>query len=108
MAAAFLLAAYVFDCDAMATPQQAMQCCQSMPCSSEAHHDQDCCKTMPTMHASFVQPASAHGARFSLDLLAVLPAQLESSAPALPIGSVAALCHAPPIFHILSLTPLRI
>lgn len=108
IAAAFLLAAYVFDCDAMATPEQAMQCCQSMPCSSEAHHDQDCCNTMPTMHAPFVQTASAHGAGFSLELLAVLPAPVESIAVVLPIGSVGAHSHAPPIPDFSSPTPLRI
>jgi hypothetical protein len=108
MAAAFLLAAYVFDCDAMATPEQAMQCCQSMPCSSETHHDQDCCKTMPTMHAPFVQPASAHGGGFSLELLAVLPAPVESIVVVLPIGSVATHCHTPPIPDFSSPTPLRI
>jgi hypothetical protein len=30
------LAAYAFDCGAAANPEQAMQCCNSMPCSSGA------------------------------------------------------------------------
>jgi hypothetical protein len=46
---ALVLGAYAFDCEAATTPEQAMQCCKSMLCSSHGHHGQDCCKTMPTM-----------------------------------------------------------
>ena len=45
------LAAYALDCVGMTTPEQAMQCCNSMRCPSHDHHGQDCCKTMPTMHS---------------------------------------------------------
>src|SRR5260370_16928816 len=55
------LAAYAFDCSAAATPEQAMQCCNAMHCSSHGHHGQDCCKTMPSTHGPFVQVASVHG-----------------------------------------------
>jgi hypothetical protein len=57
------LAAYVVDCSGMTTPAEAMNCCQSMPCSSSSH-SQQCCETMPQMHAPFVQPPSAHGLSF--------------------------------------------
>jgi hypothetical protein len=36
-ALAVALAAYAFDCGALGTPEQAMQCCNSMPCSSHGH-----------------------------------------------------------------------
>ena len=54
------LAAYAFDCGAATTPEQAMKCCDSMSCSSHGHHAQDCCKTMPAMHAAFGSP-TIHG-----------------------------------------------
>ena len=66
------VASYAFDCGATATPEQAMECCNSMPCSSQGHHGQDCCKTMPAMHAPFVQPSSVHGISYSPVVVAVL------------------------------------
>jgi hypothetical protein len=106
------LTAYAFDCAGMTTPEQAMQCCNSMPCPSQGHHGQDCCKTMEMAHAPFLQPASlhssGHGSGFSLHVLAVLaasvgPIRLESMA----IG-VAACSHAPPLSYSPPATPLRI
>jgi len=63
------LAAYAFDCGAMTTPEQAMQCCASMPCAPHGHDGQNCCKSMPSMHAPFVQSAVVHS---SLDVRAVV------------------------------------
>ena len=71
------LAAYVVDCSGMPTPDEAMKCCQSMPCSSSGH-SQECCKTMSQMHAPFVQPPSTHGVSFALNVTAVLPVFQES------------------------------
>jgi len=106
---AIALAMYAFDCLAMSTPEQAMQCCDSMPCSSHGHqYSQECCKTMPSMHAPFLQPASAQGPSFSPVFVAVLPRfnasqRLDSSA-----GVPTAHCHAPPISQIAASSPLRI
>jgi hypothetical protein len=62
------LAAYGSDCLVTSTPDEAMQCCHRMPCSSHGHqHSHDCCKTMPSMHAPFVKADSAHGAQVSLE-----------------------------------------
>ena len=59
---AFALAGYVVDCAPMASSDEAMQCCETMPCSSQsAEHSQNCCETMPSMHAPFVQAAATHG-----------------------------------------------
>jgi len=106
---AIALAAYAFDCLAMATPEQAMQCCDSMPCSSPGHqHSQECCKTMPSMYAPFLQPASAHGLSFSLVFVAVLPAFNASQGLDFSAGVLTAHCHAPPISQIAASSPLRI
>ena len=102
------LAAYAFDCGAMTTPEQAMQCCNSMPCSSQGHHGQDCCKTMPAMHAPFVQPSLVHGIPYSTVVVAVLktsdqPHGVDSSA-----STIAEHAHAPPIGYSSAPLPLRI
>src|SRR6516225_7929003 len=94
---AILLGVYAFDCDTMTTPEQAMQCCNSMPCSPQAHHGEDCCKSMPSMHSPFVQVSALHGADFSLHMLEMLPTSIEFSSPTSTASSIAALCHAPPI-----------
>src|ERR1700741_3055495 len=77
-ALALALAVYAFDCGAMTTPEQAMQCCDSMPCSSQAHHGQDCCKPMPAMHAPFVQLSFGHNVPYSPVLVAALTTLDES------------------------------
>ena len=100
------LAAYAFDCGAATTAEQAIQCCNSMPCSSHGHHAQDCCKTMPAMHAPFVQPSSGHGVYSFHVAFAVLPATDKAHAVDSTRGAVAAHCHAPPISY--APLPLRI
>jgi hypothetical protein len=105
---AIALAAYAFDCGAATTPEQAMQCCNSMPCSSHGHDGQDCCNTMAAMHAPFVQPSSLLGVSFSPVVLAVLPAVGESLAVDSSNRLIAADCHAPPILYLPAPLPLRI
>jgi hypothetical protein len=106
---AIALAVYAFDCLAMSTPEQAMQCCDSMPCSSHGHqHSQECCKTMPSMHAPFVQPASTHGSSFTLVFVAALATFNASHGLYSPAGVLTAHCHAPPISQIAASSPLRI
>ena len=102
------LAAYAFDCGAATTPEQAMQCCNSMPCSSHGHHEQDCCKIMPTMRAPFVQPSSAHRVSYSPVVFGLLPQTSESIALGSSNRTIAALCHAPPIRSAPTPIPLRI
>jgi hypothetical protein len=93
------LAAYALDCGAAMTPEQAMQCCQSTPCSSQAHHEQDCCKTMPGMHAPFVPPSSLPGVSSSYAVVAVLPAADTSANFDSLSRTIAAHSHAPPVFY---------
>ena len=106
---AIALAVYAFDCLAMSTPEQAMQFCDSMPCSSHGRqHSQECCKTMPSMHAPFVQPASAHALNFSPIFVAVLAAFSASQVSDSLSNVLTAQCHAPPVPQAAALSPLRI
>lgn len=105
---AVVLAAYALDCGAVTTPEQAMHCCNSMPCSPHGHRGQDCCKTMPTMRAPFVQPANVHGVSYSPVVFAVLPVAGESLALVSSNRVVAVHCHAPPILYAPAPLPLRI
>src|ERR1700746_1162756 len=59
------LATFALDCAGMTTPEQAMQCCNSMHCPSHGHHGQDCCKTMPNIHSAIGQPTSVHSVSYS-------------------------------------------
>ena len=102
------LAAYALDCGAVTTPEQAMHCCNSMPCSSHGHRGQDCCKAMPTVRAPFVQDSSVHGVSFSPLVFAVLPATDKSHAVDSSNCVIAAYCHAPPIGYASTPLPLRI
>jgi hypothetical protein len=103
------LAAYAFDCPAMSTPDEAMQCCDSMPCPSQGHeHSEDCCKTMTVMHAPFVQPHSVSGVSFSLVLLAILPGVSDFHGFDISVQALEANSHAPPIPQTAAPIPLRI
>jgi hypothetical protein len=102
------LAAYAFDCWAATTPEQAMQCCNSMPCSSQGHHGQDCCKTMPAMHAPFVQPSLVHGIPYSPVVVAVLTTPDQFHGEDSSASTIAEHSHAPPIGYSSAPPPLRI
>src|SRR5437660_1022667 len=96
-------ATYAFDCLAMSTPDAAMHC------SSHGHrHSQECCKTIPAVHAPFVQPASAYALSFSPVFVAVLPGFNASQVIDTPSKVLTAHCHAPPIPQAASPSPLRI
>jgi hypothetical protein len=102
------MASYAMDCGAMLTVEQAMQCCDTMPCATHgSDHSQECCKTMPSMHTSFVQPA-ARGLSFSLVFVALLPGFDVTQPLDPPIGVLTAQCHAPPIPKAVKPSPLRI
>lgn len=100
------LAAYALDCGA-AAPEQAMQCCQSKPCSSPGHSSRDCCKTMAAMHAPFVLAAPLHAPGISFAMVA-FPKQSESLGSQSEAGYFFASYHSPPDTHSLSSRPLRI
>lgn len=108
MVAIFALATYGLDCLAMTTPEQAMQCCNSMPCSPSGHDSQDCCKTLPSVNASFLQ--SPHTSISPIvHVVGVALAGLTNK-PALfgePVG-VPALSHGPPIRYSPASLPIRI
>jgi hypothetical protein len=100
------LAAYSFDCGAAMTPEQAMKCCDSMPCS-QGEHGQDCCDTMPSAHASFVQPASVNVSFVSV-VFAIGQASIEFPDTDSPGYVVVVHSHAPSASSSPGLLPLRI
>jgi hypothetical protein len=103
------IAVYAIDCGAMTTPAAAMQCCDNMPCSSHGHeHSQDCCQTMPSLHAPFLRPASVHGLFFTPVFVAVLPGSTASPVSYSPANVLAVHGRAPAIPQVTVPSPLRI
>jgi|SRR5215472_2797767 len=104
------LAAYSFDCFAASTPDEAMQCCDSMPCPHHSHEgSQDCCQTMRSLHVPFMQSHPADAALHALVFFAMLPGadplqSLDSQAQTL----LAVNSHAPPGPPMAASIPLRI
>lgn len=97
-----------FDCSPMVSPDQAMECCESMNCSQGMHGD-DCCHTGASIHAPFVQPTSMHSIDLPVRALAVLPASVHFQLADHPAGRGTVRFHdPPPLFAVLSLIPLRI
>jgi hypothetical protein len=92
----------------MTTPDEAMQCCNSMPCSPHGHQGQDCCTTMPSMHAPFVKSASVHSVEPVVHQLAVVASGQDFVNSYSLVGRVAVHSHAPPENRAFDLTPLRI
>jgi hypothetical protein len=94
------LAAYGLDCLAMATPEQAMQCCNTMRCHSRHHRShhgsQDCCNTTPQMHADFGLPASVQAIDFSPVALGVVQAFKDSQITKFFASIIAVHSHDPP------------
>jgi len=107
VAIGLLLGVYVFDCEAMTTPDQAMKCCGSMPCAPHGHHGQDCCKTMPTMHAPYVQPTTVQRTPFSSMILAVAPPAGDALDLTRLERTTSAVSLAPPVFSPPTVSPLR-
>ena len=100
--------AYASDCGGMTTPEQAMQCCNSMRCSSHGHHGQECCKTMPAIHAAVGQSPSVQGISFSPIAIGVVRAFDESHSLEFCARMIAEHSHAPPISSSPVPLPLRI
>jgi len=103
------LAAYGFDCPVTSTSDEAMECCDTMACSSHGHqHSEDCCKTMPSAHSPFVQPSSLHTAHVSFAIFAFLPVVNPQGVDFSTQNVLAAYSHAPPILQSTVNAPLRI
>jgi hypothetical protein len=94
------LATFALDCAGMITPEQAMQCCNTMRCHSHhhrSHHgNQDCCNTTPQIHADFGQPSSVQGIAFSPVALGVVQAFNDSQIADFFASIVAEHSHDPP------------
>lgn len=102
------IGAYVMDCAEMMTLDDAMQCCDTMPCAPQQHGDaHDCCKTMSSTHTVFVQP-SVRRASFSPVFVALVPFDRQTGALEFSFPVTSAHSHAPPISHASIFSPLRI
>jgi hypothetical protein len=99
---------YALDCGGTLSPEEAMQCCDSMACSSQGHQGQDCCKNMPSVNATFVQPSISHKISFAKVVFDIAPASSELVRAISTTDVVATLSHAPPIFSPPAARPLRI
>jgi len=108
LALAAVPASYAVDCSAMNTREQAMHCCGSMPCPPHHGNSEDCCKTMPSMHAPFVQSAAGPAVSAVHLVLGILPAQYSISNTDFSAEHVTANSHAPPAASSPSILPLRI
>jgi hypothetical protein len=93
----FAFAAYGFDCSPMISPDQAMECCDSMDCS-HGMQGEDCCQTGTSVHAPFVQPASLHSVVFPPLALATLPVSAHFDLTDHSDGRSALRFHDPPLF----------
>jgi hypothetical protein len=102
------LFAYSSDCGAALTPEQAMQCCDSMPCSSQGQHGSDCCDSMPAMHPSLAQPVSAARVSFTPVVFAMLHASIEFNGVDSSEAVITAHANPPPISSSPGSVPLRI
>jgi hypothetical protein len=102
------LATYAVDCSDIVSAEQAMQCCNTMPCSPHSH-GKNCCETMPSMHPPFVQSASVNRITVLLLAHAVLPAHPAHPAARSGTHIIVAQFHAPPTLPDFSASsPLRV
>jgi hypothetical protein len=102
------LSLYSFDCGGMTTPDQAMECCKSMTCSTGGHQGEDCCKVMPAMHSPFVQTSVAHGLTYSPVVAVTFETNDGSHGEDSSARGIAEISHPPPIFRSSIPLPLRV
>jgi hypothetical protein len=75
----FAFAAYAFDCAPIMSPDQAMECCDSMNCS-HGMRGEDCCQAGTSIHAPIVQTAAdIHRVAFAPAAFAIQPAPIPDS-----------------------------
>jgi len=106
------LAAYGLDCVGMATPEQAMPCCNTMRCHTHhrrSHHgSQDCCSTTPQMRAALGQPSSIQGISFSPVALGVVLAFSDFQIVEFSSAIISGHSHDPPASRSKLVLSLRI
>jgi len=106
------LATYGLDCLGVTTPEQAMQCCNTMRCHSHhhrsRHRNQNCCNTTPQIHADFGRPSPMHGIAFAPGALGPIEAFGDSQIAEFFASVVAEHSHDPPHSCCAPVTSLRI
>jgi hypothetical protein len=108
LALAGAIATYAVDCSAMNTPEQAMNCCGTMPCPPRHGNSEECCKAMPSVQAPFMQPPSMHGISYSPVIVAVLTLFDASHGIGSSGRPIVEHSHAPRIMYSPTPPPLRI
>lgn len=102
------LATCGLDCLAMTTPEQAMQCCNTMPCAPNGHHGQDCCKTMPSVQTALPQSSPGHTISLA-DAGTVIAGEFGLPTDTSPtIANAARMSHPPPNTGSQTTAPIRI
>ena len=107
------VAAYGLGCFdmAMATPKQAMQCCNTMRChshSSHRHHGQGCCTTTSRIRSALRQTSSVQGIPFSPVAHIVSPSVMGTQFRDVTAGRIACHSHDPPSSSSVLVLSLRI
>lgn len=101
-----------FDCLGIATPEQAMQCCNRMHCHLQSHHSypsQECCKTTPQItHSAIGQPSSVQEISFSPAVLGVVQAFTDAQVVQCTTIVISGHSHDPPLSCCTPIMPLRI
>ena len=93
------LAAYGPDCLAMGTPEQAMQCCNTMGCHSHSQHSHashDCCTTARRLRAALGQPSTMQAIPLSPVALSVVQEFADSPTVESSCSFMATHSHDPP------------
>jgi len=105
---AVALAGYALDCAGMNTAEQAVECCKSMRCALHGHSGEDCCKSMPSVHAVFDRPSSVPGVSWPRLVYGRAQALHPSATSAPSCRVIAEEAHAPPFLGLQLPVPLRI
>jgi len=96
---AIALAASGGDCLDMPTPEQAMQCCNTMRCHSHTHHrhqSQHCCNDVAQMQAALGQPSSVLELSFAPVALGLVDVFRDSQMIEFSAQIIAERSHDPP------------
>jgi hypothetical protein len=99
------LASCPLDCSYVMSPNQAMQCCKSMPCP----RGKNCCKVRTIAQPPYVQVAAPKPGQLSVIRAAIIAAQMVRPTQRRTFRPFFASSHAPPgAISPTSLAPLRI
>src|SRR5215469_15202273 len=107
-----VLSAYGLECVGVTTPEQSMQCCNTMRCHSphnrHSHQSMDCCETVPHIQPALGQPSSVRAISFAPATLGLVQGFGDSRLMEVSRGIIGAHAHDPPLACALKMFPLRV